>query len=330
MRRAARLALLAFGSYAPYLAAQECPPRPAPYIRPSLTSELQLAGTWRAPWEFVCGAPLTVRIHQSGRQLTATVQAPASCEQAGQERWSGTMRADSTTFPVRAVRRAGGVAATVAGTATLVDRCTLDVRTGGIGATRFERTDGECASDQPRAVVVFIGGALDDWNRNLQRVFCAYDAQGERTRKLYYLHSDARERMLREVLQAAGGAPIVLVGHSYGADAAYHLAGEINAAGDSVDLLVTLDPVSSFGQDREVPRPPGVRRWVNVRVGSGVGLSSCGLVGRLGGQWAAQPAADADLRFPPDPARDDPDDDHCKTEEMFLLDPVQSALGELR
>ena len=329
MRNALRLALIAFGSYAPYLAAQECPPRPTePPVRPTLRGELEMAGLYRAPFEFVCGAPLSVRVRQDGARLTATVEAPPGCASAGQERWAGTMRAGSDAFPVRTTRHSGGGAFAVNGRAVLADLCTVDVYTNQPRPTRFERTDGMCGGG-PRATVVFIGGALDDWNRNLQRVFCAYDARWERTRKLYYLHTADVDELRREVLERAAGTPIVLVGHSYGADAAYHLA-EALAEDDSVDLLLTLDPVSTFGEGRAVPRPAGVRRWINVRVGSGVGLSSCGLVGSLGGAWPAQSAADVDLRFPRDPADDDPDRDHCKTDEMFALPQVQDALAKLR
>jgi hypothetical protein len=61
-----------------------------------------------------------------------------------------------------------------------------------------------------------------------------------------------------------------------------------------------------------------------------VGLSSCGLAGAIGGAWGSEPGADLDLRFPPDPARDDAALDHCKTEEMFLLPQVQDALAGVR
>ncbi|HYR10150.1 MAG TPA: hypothetical protein VEQ60_20420, partial [Longimicrobium sp.] len=112
-------------------------------------------------------------------------------------------------------------------------------------------------------------------------------------------------------------------------NAAYLLA-EALANDADVRLLVTLDPVSGERERSQAPRPPGVRRWINVRVGSAPGLSSCGLAGAIGGAWGPQPAADADLRFPRDPAQDDPDDDHCKTEQMFLLDEVQAALAAVR
>lgn len=328
MRHALRLALVAAAGYVP-VAAQECPPRPAPHVRPSLSGELELAGTWRAPWEFVCGAPLTVRVSQDGDRLRAIVDAPDGCAARGAERWSGRLPPGETTFLARTVRETPGGGAFVANVrAVLDDLCTIDVHYIRARPTRFGRVDGTCA-EGPRATVVFIGGALDDWNRNLQRVFCAYDARWERTRKLYFLHTADTDELRREVLEQAAGGPIILVGHSYGADAAYHLAQAL-AEEDSVALLLTLDPVSTFGEARAVPRPLGVRKWINVRVGSGVGLSSCGIVGALGGAWAAQPAADLDLRFPRDPAEDDPDRDHCKTEEMFALEPVQQALGAIR
>jgi hypothetical protein len=79
-----------------------------------------------------------------------------------------------------------------------------------------------------------------------------------------------------------------------------------------------------------VPRPGGVQRWINVRVASGPALSSCGIVGTLGGAWPAQTAADVELRFPATAAQDDPVNDHCKTEEMFTLPQVMEALSEVR
>ena len=333
VRRTASLALLALSAATPYLSAQECPARTAAHIRPSLAAvSADLAGVYRAPWEYVCGGPLTVRVSQSGARVTATVQAPDGCPQAGQVRWTGFVQPGQAEFAVQAARTRGAGPSPVAVTATLADRCTIDVGTGGLGRTRYTRIDGPCGRAEPKPVVVFVGGALDDINRNLLNVFCAYDARWEGTEKLYYLHSADAERVRREVLARAAAAPeprpVVLVGHSYGGNAVYLLAQAL--AGDGgVRLLVTLDPVSGEQAGGALPRPPGVREWINVRVASGLALSSCGLAGAIGGAWGAQPGADHDLRFPPDPAKDDPVMDHCKTEQMFLLPPIQAALAAL-
>jgi pimeloyl-ACP methyl ester carboxylesterase len=322
MQRTLSLTLLALAASGSYLDAQRCPERATQHIRPSLRhAPLDLEGTYRAPFEFVCGAPAVIRVRRSGAELVATVQAGADCPQAGRTRWRGLQPVPGqASFPVRIARPGGG---TAEGTARLADRCSIEVGPQNGRASAYYRTDPACAP-QPRPLVVFIGGFADGLNRNVVRVFCAYDARWEQTRKLYFAYDGNRGAMARAIQDSADGAPVVLVGHSYGGDTAYDLA---DSLGSRVHLLVTLDPVSPRRERQTVPRPGEVRRWINVRVGSAPGLSSCGLAGVVGGAWGPQPAADADLRFPPDPAKDDPDDDHCKTEEMFLLEPVQAALA---
>lgn len=324
MHLAVRLALFAVGVSGPILDAQECPRRAVQHIRPSLRERpLALAGDYQAPWEYACGRPLAVRVHQAGTELTAVTRAQPGCPRAQRVRWRGTLAAGQTSFPVQ-VARPGGGDATVQGTATLLDPCTIAIGIrGAAGTARYTRTD---CPDGPQPLVVFVGGLLDDWNRNLHRVYCAYDAQWERTRKVYFLHTQELDDVRRAVLDRADGAPVVLIGHSYGANFAYELANALRDHG-GVELLLTLDPVSGPAAPRAPLEPGAARRWINVYAGSGVGLSSCGLAGAIGGGWGSRPEADVDLRFPPDPARDDPDDDHCKTEEMFLLPQVQGSLA---
>lgn len=326
MKRTLTVTLLAITAFAPILDAQECPRRAVQHIRPSLRQgPLELGGEYEAPWEYACGRRLTVRVRQSGAELTAVAQTPPGCPQAQRVRWRGSLAAGRTSFPVQVAQRGSGEA-TVAGTATVLDPCTIAIGVpGAAGTSRYTRTD--CAdADGPRPLVVFIGGALDDWNRNLHRVFCAYDAQWERTRKAYFLHTEQLEDVRRQVTDAADGAPVVLVGHSYGASFAHELANRMRDGG-GVHLLLTLDPVSGPGGPRAPLAPGAARRWINVYAGSGPGLSSCGLAGAIGGAWGSRPEADLDLRFPPDPAKDDASLDHCKTEEMFLLAPVQDAMA---
>jgi hypothetical protein len=328
MRRSLSLALIALSASAPYLEAQRCPQNQAARYRPTLRhGELQLAGTWRAPFEFVCGAPATVRVARTGAELTATLVANAGCEQAGRTRWSGLVPGPAqATFPARAAIADGRM---VEATGRIAGLCALEI-TANRRTSAYRRIDPACPGED-RAVVVFIGGFADALNRNVVRLFCGYDAAWERTRKLYFAYDDDPRAIRDSILRSAGAerAPVVLVGHSYGGDAAHRLADSL-AAGVDVRLLVTLDPVSGPWQGRAAPRPAGVEQWINVRVGSAPGLSSCGLAGVVGGAWGAQTEADADLRFPPDPAKDDPDDDHCKTEQMFLLDEVQAALAAVR
>lgn len=325
MRRSFSLALIALGTTGPYLDAQRCPENAASRVRPTLRhGQVALAGTYSAPFEFLCGAPATVRVAQAGAELRATVEADSGCAQAGRTRWTGLIPGfGQASFPARA---AGPDGRMVAAEGRIADLCTIEI-TLGRRTSAYHRMDPACPGEST-PLVVFVGGFADELNRNVVRIFCAYDERWEHTRKMYFSHGDGVEQMARTIRERAAGAPVALVGHSYGGNAAYLLAGVL-ANDVDVRLLVTLDPVSGEREGSEAPRPP-VRRWINVRVGSAPGLSSCGLAGAIGGAWGPQSAADADLRFPPDPAKDDPDDDHCKTEQMFLLDEVQAALAAVR
>lgn len=53
-------------------------------------------------------------------------------------------------------------------------------------------------------------------------------------------------------------SPLILVGHSYGADDQIRVADKLNKAGIPVDLLVTVDPTISG------PIPPNVKRAFNI------------------------------------------------------------------
>ena len=58
--------------------------------------------------------------------------------------------------------------------------------------------------------------------------------------------------------------PLILIGHSWGADDVLHIARQLDAANVPVDLIVTLDPVTP-------PRlPPNVRRCVNLYETNGI------------------------------------------------------------
>ena len=66
------------------------------------------------------------------------------------------------------------------------------------------------------------------------------------------------ETLVERYRNAPAREPLVLVGHSWGADDVLSIARMLDGAGVPVDLLVTLDPVTP------PPLPPNVRRCVNL------------------------------------------------------------------
>src|SRR3954452_10963911 len=82
------------------------------------------------------------------------------------------------------------------------------------------------------------------------------------------VYQDDQWHQLAETLRAKykgahGPEPLVLIGHSFGADDVVRVAQELASANVTVDLLVTLDPVTP----PEVP--PNVRRAVNLYQSNG-------------------------------------------------------------
>src|SRR5688572_25738382 len=70
-------------------------------------------------------------------------------------------------------------------------------------------------------------------------------------------------QIAREYRRAPDAEPLVLIGHSYGADDVIRIARELDKANVPVDLLVTLDPVTP------PPVPKNVRQALNIYQSNG-------------------------------------------------------------
>lgn len=74
---------------------------------------------------------------------------------------------------------------------------------------------------------------------------------------------DEKERMIHEISRRPKEQPVILVGHSYGADTAVEIANELNSLDKrfrKVDLLVTMD---SVGRNNDIV-PENVRHNMNI------------------------------------------------------------------
>ena len=82
---------------------------------------------------------------------------------------------------------------------------------------------------------------------------------------LYFL--DGQRKRAVTALDASNHHPIVIVGHSLGADTAYEIARRL-----PIDLLLTLDGVSLRGDREHLPHPGGNVKWIDVdATGNGIG-----------------------------------------------------------
>ncbi|HEY0152430.1 MAG TPA: hypothetical protein VGB92_10550 [Longimicrobium sp.] len=139
-----------------------------------------------------------------------------------------------------------------------------------------------------RPLVIFVGGAADESHRSMLETFCIFDWDGFDKEYYDWTRTDDVRRSIRERRAAFPGVPIAVVGHSYGGDTGYNAVNSLS--GTSVNLLVTLDPVSNPGRfDRQMPLPANVSRWINIWVGTEA-------ISLAGGHWEQQRHATIDRR----------------------------------
>jgi pimeloyl-ACP methyl ester carboxylesterase len=97
-------------------------------------------------------------------------------------------------------------------------------------------------------------------------------------------------RVVSQLSQRHPELPLVIVGHSYGADAAWRVVRRISR---TVSHLVTIDGVSWQTKFLGNRKPTNVSQWTNVYV-TGVKDRS-DVIALVGGQWQQRSAADLNI-----------------------------------
>ena len=139
--------------------------------------------------------------------------------------------------------------------------CAKTTRPGDLARVR-------AGSDQPRAGNAYLlRGFIGVFSAGVDELSRAINASGVRAHVYQDDQWPALARRIRDEYARASAheaEPLVLVGHSYGADDVIRIARELDEAGIAVDLLVTLDPVTP------PPVPKNVRHALNIYQSNGV------------------------------------------------------------
>jgi len=139
--------------------------------------------------------------------------------------------------------------------------------------------------------VTFVGGASD---RNSAIVYKEYErlkfAHPEIPSR-YFAH-DENSDIENYIKSLPQGAPVTLIGHSWGGDTATQVA---RALPKRIDTLITVDPVSLFTPffHSYDSIAKSVRRWVNVNAVPDGEPSPGDKVARWGGHWGGGPVGAA-------------------------------------
>ena len=148
-----------------------------------------------------------------------------------------------------------------------------------------------------RPLVLVVGGFSDQYLGNSYAVSARYPADLRARHDVWFReHYEGRKMRALVKLYASKGKPILLIGHSWGGDAAVNAVAR--KSGVPVELLISLDPVSRKGPPRA--KLPNVRRWLNVHIdySRSTWLDIPNLVARIGGPWEAVRAADVNIACP--------------------------------
>jgi pimeloyl-ACP methyl ester carboxylesterase len=123
-------------------------------------------------------------------------------------------------------------------------------------------------SDQPHVGNVYIvRGLIGIWSLGMDDLAEELRAQGVRAIVYQDTQTGALARQIATTYRGVSGAePLILVGHSLGADDVVYIAKHLNEEHVPVDLLITLDPVSPSDIT------PNVRWAVNFYKSSGIGI----------------------------------------------------------
>lgn len=155
------------------------------------------------------------------------------------------------------------------------------------------------SAEDLRTLVVVVGGFMDGRLGHAYGICRRYPPELREVHDVYFREhpEGAAVRELVELYRHRGKR-VVLIGHSWGADAAVHAVTRKTAA--KVDLLVTLDPVSRKMAPAKALHNVG--HWHNVHLDYRVApyLDSSNMVARVGGPWERVAVANENIPCPLD------------------------------
>lgn len=136
--------------------------------------------------------------------------------------------------------------------------CTASTKEGDLSAVRFD-------SDHPRAGNVYLlRGWIGIFSAGIDNLTEELNSAGVRAHVYQEMQwPSLRKRLTDAYARQQDHEPLVLVGHSYGADSVLRIARDLQEDNVNIDLLITLDPVTP-------PKvPSNVLRTVNLYQSNG-------------------------------------------------------------
>jgi hypothetical protein len=145
--------------------------------------------------------------------------------------------------------------------------CLLALSAGGCAILNGGSTSRiQPVSQSPRVgQVAIVRGMFGVWSVGLDRLSKKINAQGIQATVFQNDQTNSLARtIIRNYRDVRDPEPLVIIGHSYGADSAVRIARILNSDHVKVDLLITFDPVTP------PPVPPNVQVVLNYHASRGI------------------------------------------------------------
>lgn len=164
-----------------------------------------------------------------------------------------------------------------------------------LASTRLDIVTADChaAADLPRELQmpvvckIFVGGGFDDKVTHIVENYHARYAEANPDYQCHYFPWKNEGGIARTINALAADAHITLVGHSYGADAAFSV---VAASARALNSLISIDPVGHFRPAWASIRGK-CRIWLNVRAEpSGSKRTFDDSIAWIGGKYPRPPA----------------------------------------
>jgi pimeloyl-ACP methyl ester carboxylesterase len=148
-----------------------------------------------------------------------------------------------------------------------------------------------------KTLVIFVGGALDHYYQMmLAGVYTPYRHLNADQQNIYYALHHERKQISKWVKHwQAHEQTVCLIGHSWGCQSVMDAAHKIKTK-NSIEYLITLDPVSRGVINQHRKKPASVKRWVNIYIDvKRSPLERSNLIAILGGRWSYRQFADKNI-----------------------------------
>ncbi len=148
-----------------------------------------------------------------------------------------------------------------------------------------------------KTLIIFVGGALDHRYRPMfEGVYIPYRDLHAHQQDIYYALHHERKQIHQWIRHWQNHQQtICLIGHSWGCQSIMDIAHKIKMA-NSIEYLITLDPVSRSIINQRCKKPASVKRWVNIYIDAKRSpLERSNLIAILGGRWDYRQFADDNI-----------------------------------